>query len=318
MNSNSTELQKAIEILNKGGVIAMPTETVYGLAGNAFDEIAIEKIYNLKKRPLNNPLIVHIGSVSDLDKVALEIPEKAFELIKAFWPGPLTLVLKKHPNIAKNVTAGNETVAVRMPNHHLALELLKQLDFPLAAPSANRFGGISPTSAAHVKTSFQNDAPYILDGGECEKGIESTIVGFENGEPILYRHGSIILEEIEKILGKLTVHTKEEVAPKASGMFSKHYAPLTKTYVSNNVKDLVNSHKGKKIGLILFKQILPDLAVKHQAVLSLNGDLTEAAKNLYAAMHKLDLMELDVIIAEKVPNEGIGKTINDRLERASK
>ncbi len=318
MQDKSIELLEGINILNHGGIIAIPTETVYGLAGNAFDSNAVQKIYNLKNRPLYNPLIVHIGSLKDLDKVAIEIPEKAWQLMHAFWPGPLTLVLKKHPAIANIVTSGNDTVGVRMPNHPIALELLKQLDFPLAAPSANRFGGISPTSAAHVVASFTNKAPFILDGGSCEKGIESTIVGFENGNPILYRHGSIVLEEIEQVCGKLKIHTKDDVAPIASGMLSKHYAPLTKTIFSAHIKDLVRDYKGKKIGLILFDQILLDVDVEHQEVLSPIGDLSEAAKNLYAAMHRLDLMQLDLIIAAPMPNEGIGKTLNDRLARASK
>ena len=318
MNFNTPEIEKGIKILNSGGIIAIPTETVYGLAGNAFDENAIQKIYDLKNRPLYNPLIVHIGAIEDLNKVAIEIPEIAFKLIEAFWPGPLTLVLKKHPAIKDIVTSGNQSVAVRMPNHQLTLHLLNQLEFPLAAPSANKFGNISPTSAAHVQKSFKNEVPYILDGGECAKGIESTIIGFENGEPILYRYGSIATEDIEKVCGKLKINHKEEVAPIASGMLAKHYAPLTKTYLSSNVQDFVNKFEGKKIGLLLFKQTLPNLIVAHQEVLSTAGDLVEAAKNLYAAMHKLDHLNLDVIIAEQMPNVGIGQTINDRLERASK
>ncbi|TDG36205.1 threonylcarbamoyl-AMP synthase [Pedobacter changchengzhani] len=318
MNTNKVELSKGIEILNSDGIIAIPTETVYGLAGNAFSEVAVSKIFALKKRPHNNPLIVHIGSIIDLDNVALEIPKKAYALMEAFWPGPLTLVLKKHPNIPHIVTAGNETVAVRMPNHAVALEVLNQLDFPLAAPSANRFGGISPTSAAHVANSFGFDAPFILDGGECERGLESTIVGFDGEEPILYRYGSVSAEDIEKICGKLKVHNNEEVAPQASGMLSKHYAPKTKTFLTDKLTELAISFKGKKIGLLLFSKKMDHINCEHQEVLSDQGDLAEAAKNLYAAMHRLDSLGLDFILAEEFPNVGMGKTINDRLQRASK
>lgn len=318
MNTKFSQIQEGIQILKSGGIIAIPTETVYGLAGNAFDENAIKKIYELKKRPLHNPLIVHIGSIKDLEKVAVEVPEKAMKLIEAFWPGPLTLVLKKNSAIQDIVTSGNKTVAVRMPNHPLTLELLRQLNFPLAAPSANRFGGISPTSAAHVKNSFNANSPFILDGGECERGIESTIVGFENDDPVIYRYGSITVEEIEKHCGKVKVFNKEDIAPIASGMLAKHYAPLTKTILSSDIENSIHTNKGKKIGLMLFNQTLPNVEVMHQEVLSQSSNLGEAAKNLYATMHKLDHLQLDLIIAERMPNEGMGKAINDRLERASK
>ena len=314
----TTDINKAKEILLQNELIALPTETVYGLAGNAYNETAIKKIFELKKRPFFNPLIVHLKSASCITDVALEIPEIALILAQTFWPGPLTLVLKKQPHISDLVTAGKETVAIRVPNHPLALALLDTLDFPLVAPSANPFGSISPTNAEHVFNYFGKELNVILDGGECEKGLESTIIGFENNQPVLYRHGSIALEEIEKIIGKLGVTTHSETSPNAPGMLSRHYAPKTETYLTNNIAELVKCFEGKKIGLLLFKNHFQNKSIVHQEILSKSGDLNEAAKNLYAAMHRLDQNNLDLIIAERLPDRGLGKTINDKLVRATK
>ena len=195
-------LENAIITLRKNELIAIPTETVYGLAGNAYNETAIKKIFELKKRPFYNPLIVHIKSLAYLQEIASDIPDNALKLAKVFWPGPLTLVLKKQKHISDLITAGKNTVAVRVPSHPLTLDLLNKLDFPLVAPSANPFGSISPTHAEHVFNYFGEELNIILDGGECEKGLESTIIGFENNQTLLYRHGAISLEEIEKIIGK--------------------------------------------------------------------------------------------------------------------
>jgi L-threonylcarbamoyladenylate synthase len=315
----TTNLDKAIEALVNEDVIALPTETVYGLAGNAYSELALKKIFDLKKRPHYNPLIIHIKSVDDLQSVAVDIPEIAIKLAKEFWPGPLTLVLKKQSHIPDLVTAGKETVAIRVPNHPIALALLEKLTFPLAAPSANPFGSISPTSAQHVLNYFDDKIECILDGGECEKGIESTIIGFENEQPILYRHGAISIEEIEQSIGKVLVATTTtNNKPSAPGMLSRHYAPRTDTYLTNNVPDLIKSFPDKKIGLLLFKEEIIDENVFIQEILSKTGSVDEAAKNLYTAMHRLDNNNLDLIIAEQLPEIGVGKSINDRLKRAVK
>ena len=196
----TTDINKAKEALQTNELIAIPTETVYGLAGNAYDETALKKIFELKKRPFYNPLIVHLKSASCMYDVATDIPENALKLAEKFWPGPITLVLKKQAHISDLITAGKDTVAVRVPNHPVALALLEKLEFPLAAPSANPFGSISPTTAAHVLNYFGDNLNVILDGGECANGLESTIVGFENNQVILYRHGSISVDEIEKIV----------------------------------------------------------------------------------------------------------------------
>ncbi len=313
-----TDLNKAKQALLADDIIALPTETVYGLAGNAYSETALKKIFVLKNRPFYNPLIVHIKSASFLSEIAEEIPDIALKLAENFWPGPLTLVLKKKSHILDLVTAGKDTVAIRVPNHPVALALLEQLEFPLAAPSANPFGSISPTSAAHVLSYFKNKLDIILEGGPCESGIESTIIGFEEKQPVLYRHGSLSIEEIEQIVGKLKIKTHNDKTPNAPGMLSRHYAPKTATFLTPHVADLMQSFEGKKIGLLLFdKPILTDKKTT-QIILSKKGDLKEAARKLYAALHRLDEKKLDLIIAEKFPNNGLGKTLNDRLQRAVK
>jgi L-threonylcarbamoyladenylate synthase len=314
----TTDLNLAKNALNSNDIIAIPTETVYGLAGNAYNEAAIEKIFSLKKRPFYNPLIVHIKSAEFLTQVACDIPDIAIKLANEFWPGPLTLVLKKQPVIPDLVTSGMDTVAIRVPNHALTLNLLNQLDFPLAAPSANPFGSISPTSALHVSNYFKDYLEIILDGGECEKGIESTIIGFENNEPIVYRLGSITIEEIEKKVGKVLTKTTSDTTPMAPGMLSRHYAPLTDTYLTSDIEKLIQSYPDKKIGLLLFQTHLNHTSVVSQEILSKSGNLKEAAKNLYATMHRLDKLNLDMIIAERLPDVGLGKTINDKLQRATK
>ena len=312
----TTNIDLAKQVLCNNGIIAIPTETVYGLAGNAFNESAVEKIFALKKRPHFNPLIVHIKSADSITDVACAIPEAALLLATKFWPGPLTLLLNKKSNIPDLVTAGKPTVAVRVPNHPLTLSLLEQLDFPLAAPSANPFGSISPTSAAHVYNYFQEDLEVVLDGGECNNGVESTIIGFENNLPVLYRLGAISVEEVEAVVGKVLIHSKNDEDPAAPGMLSRHYSPNTNTYLTDDVAEFIKQYPNKKIGLLLFKDAIEDNASFHKEVLSAEGDMAEAAKNLYAALHRLDKLNFDIIIAERLPDEGLGKTINDRLQRA--
>lgn len=314
----STDLQKAKTILENNNLIAIPTETVYGLAGNIYNEIAITKIFEIKKRPFFNPLIVHLHSFEQLEEIAVNIPKKAKILAVTFWPGSLTLVLTKKVGISDLITAGKNTVAVRIPNHPLTLDLLKSLPFPLAAPSANPFGRISPTSAKHVADYFPDELQMVLDGGNCENGIESTIIGFENEEAILYRYGSIPVEEIEKIIGPIKIKVSVENTPNAPGMLEKHYAPQTKTILTSNSDEAIELHKKLKIGLILFQKKMQYPENCSIEVLSDNGNFKEAAANLYAAMHRLDSMNLDLIIIEKFPDIDLGKSINDRLRRAVK
>ncbi|TDD97396.1 L-threonylcarbamoyladenylate synthase [Flavobacterium cellulosilyticum] len=314
----NADIHQAAELLNKEELVAIPTETVYGLAGNIYSEKAIKGIFEMKKRPFFNPLIVHIKSLEYLKEVAIDVPENAYKLANAFWPGPLTLVLKKKENISDLVTAGKDTVAVRIPDHPIALALLEILDFPLAAPSANPFGCISPTQAQHVANYFPDELKMVLDGGICERGIESTIVGFQEGKTILYRYGSVAVEDIEAVVGEVFFITKNDTTPDAPGMLTKHYAPKTATYLTENVAELISSFIGKRIGVLLLDGKLAIDSQITTIVLSEKGDLIEAAKNLYESLHQLDKMNLDVIIAQKMPEVGLGVSINDRLERATK
>ncbi len=311
----SKDLRKAISLLKDEKLVAIPTETVYGLAGNIYSKKAVNDIFLAKKRPFCNPLIVHINSISYLEKVAVDIPKKAKLLAETFWPGSLTLVLKKAKSIPSIITAGKETVAVRVPNHPVTLELLNKLAFPLAAPSANPFGRISPTKPKHIKGYF-NNIEMILDGGPCLNGIESTIVGFENNKPTIYRLGALSVEKIESVVGKTILKNTKKEATKAPGMLEKHYAPVTKTFVTDSINLEIEKHINKKIGVLVFKNSLNNNSFT-EIVLSKKGSISEAASKLYDSLHKLDGLNLDVILVEKFPNTGIGKSINDRLYRAS-
>lgn len=317
MSIISKDIQKAVALLTNDKLVAIPTETVYGLAGNIFSEKAIKSIFETKKRPFFNPLIVHIHSAEILETIVSYVPKKAKLLADAFWPGSMTLVLKKQPNIPDLITAGKDTVAVRVPNHPVTLALLKQLPFPLAAPSANPFGSISPTKPEHVARYFKNNIDQVLDGGPCTNGIESTIIGFENDEPIIYRLGALALEDIEAVVGKVTIKNKKEENPEAPGMLDRHYAPLTKTILTDSISEQLKKHIGKRIGLLVFNNPLKDGTITTQIILSKKGDMHEAASKLYDAMHELDHQNLDLIIAEKFPDFGLGKSINDRLQRAT-
>jgi L-threonylcarbamoyladenylate synthase len=316
MSIISKDIQKAVQLLTEEQLVAIPTETVYGLAGNIFSEKAIKSIFSTKQRPFFNPLIVHISSVKSLNNLVTHVPEKAKLLAAAFWPGSMTLVLKKSKTIPDIITAGKDTVAVRVPNHPITLALLKKLPFPLAAPSANPFGSISPTKPAHVENYFRNSIKMVLDGGSCANGIESTIIGFENEDPVIYRLGALALEEIEAVVGKISIKNKKEEKPDAPGMLARHYAPKTSTFLVDDVTAEVKKHSEKKIGVLVFKSSLNNENIT-EIILSRKGSMQEAAANLYAAMHELDSKNLDIIIAERFSEFSLGKSINDRLKRAT-
>ncbi|WP_224488631.1 L-threonylcarbamoyladenylate synthase [Robertkochia flava] len=316
--AHTSSIEQAITLLKQDQLVAIPTETVYGLAANAFSDTAVEKIYQTKNRPANNPLIVHIASKEQLATLAINIPEMAFKLADHFWPGPLTLVLEKAPHISDKITAGKETVAVRMPNHELTLTLLRKLDFPLVAPSANRSNHISPTRPEHVQNSLGDKTPFILDGGPCSKGIESTILGFEDGKPRIYRMGTISKKEIEDVLQcPVEVIKAKDTSVITPGMFKKHYSPTTPFLATNNVAKAMEAHAEKKLGIIYFSSPPGDDTRFQYRTLSLQGDFLEAAANLYGVMHELDGIDLELIIAELLPDEGVGASVNDRLKRAS-
>ncbi|MER3329146.1 MAG: L-threonylcarbamoyladenylate synthase [Candidatus Kapaibacterium sp.] len=312
----TTDLEKAKRILDNNQNLIIPTETVYGLAGNIYNTEAINNIYRIKERPSNNPLIVHISSSESLDLVAKDIPEIAYSLADKFWPGALTMVFNKRESISDLITAGKQTVAVRVPNHETTLSLLKSLDYPLAAPSANPFGKVSPTSAAHAYRYF-GESVDILDGGKCELGIESTIIGFEEETPVIYRLGSLSLEEIEYQLGNVEIKNHDDNSPIAPGMMLKHYAPTTPLLLTDNIDEAIKNNKAKRIGLLLSQTVYSDREKSTIIVINNKSNRTTAAKNLYSDLHQLDNMNLDLIIAERWEESGLGNAINDRLARAS-
>lgn len=313
----SKDIETAAALLENDQVIAIPTETVYGLAGNALNPSVINKIYEIKNRPLTNPLIIHLPDTTQLNKYVKKIPAIAKKIAEHFWPGPLTILLPKNHLIPDIVTAGLPHVAVRIPSHPVTIKLLRQLDFPLAAPSANPFGYISPTSAEDVKRILFGRIDYILDGGMCAKGIESTIVGFDGDTPIIYRVGAISPEAIKKVAGKIEINKTQIQHPLSPGMLPSHYAPHTPLYLANNIEALLKTVSHSGTGILAFKNLYPGIAEKNQGVLSASGNLDEAAHNLYKALHRLDSLKLERIIAERVPDVGIGIAINDRLERAA-
>lgn len=306
----------AKELLEAGQLVAIPTETVYGLAANAYDAKAVSEIFRVKNRPAFDPLIVHVGRWEQVSDFVTGIPEPARKLAALFMPGPLTLLLPKTPRLPDLVTAGSPRVAVRLPNHPLTLELLHSIDFPLAAPSANPFGYISPTTARHVADQLEEQVPYILDGGPCTIGIESTIVGFEDDIPTIYRKGGLTIEQIEGAVGPVAVKAHSQANPQAPGMLESHYAPKI-LLKFGPFRELLAGFDPNKVGLVVFRRPDDRIPERNQVVLSKNGDFAEAARNLFAGLRYLDGLDLDIIFAEPVPEMGLGRAINDRLRRAA-
>lgn len=307
----------AASFLRKGEVVAIPTETVYGLAANALNAQAALKIFEAKQRPAFDPLIVHISGPEMLTEYAAFVPPVAMALAKEFWPGPLTIVLPKKEIIPDVISSGLPTVGLRCPAHPVALELLRSLDFPLAAPSANPFGYISPTTARHVNDQLNGRIPYILDGGPCKIGVESTIVGVEPEGVFVYRVGGLTLEDIRKVVPDIQLKINSSSNPQAPGMLASHYAPRKKLFLGK-ISHLLNTHAGCKCGVLWFsKPAVMDGSIVAEEVLSVNGDLFEAAAGLFAAMRRLDSSDATIILAEEVPDHSIGRAINDRLRRAA-
>ncbi len=310
------DILKASKLLKAGDIIGLPTETVYGLAGNAFREDVVVNIFKTKNRPAFDPLICHTDSLEKVEQYVESIPPQAKKLAKAFWPGPVTMLFPKKQIIPSLTTSGLDSVAFRIPAHPLTLELLKTLDFPLAAPSANPFGYVSPTSAQHVNQQLGKDIKYILDGGECRIGLESTIIGFNEKETIVYRLGGKQLEEIEEIVGPITVQINESSNPTAPGMLKSHYSP-GKPVIVGNIAAMLPYHNLKSTGIISFKDHYANIPDGHQVTLAPGGDLNEAARNLFRALRSLDQQPIDLILTEVFPETGLGRAINDRLKRAS-
>lgn len=311
-----TSLEIAANYLHAGQVVAIPTETVYGLAGNALSEEALVKIFEIKNRPRFDPLIVHLAEVNQISHYAAEFSEKAKKLAERFMPGPLTLLLPKRNLIPDLCTSGLAKVALRIPAHELTLKLLNQLPFPLAAPSANPFGYISPTTAQHVADQLGQKVPYILDGGPCKIGLESTIVGFEQGEAVIYRKGGLPVEAIQECIGKVHIQPHSSSNPAAPGMLKSHYAPR-KPLLLGNISQMLERVDPLTSGVLSFRTQFPQVPPAQQVVLSPEGDDIQAARRFFAALRYLDSLPIEVILAELLPEQGLGRAINDRLTRAA-
>jgi len=309
MKSIQSNIKKAKNYLDKKHCVAVPSETVYGLSGNAYSDISVKKIFKLKKRPMNNPLIVHYYNINKL-KEDCHINDNFIKLYNKFSPGPITFILKlkKDSKISKFVTNRNKSLAVRFPKHPLFRKLLKNLNYPLAAPSANVSTKLSSVQASDVTEEFGSKIKYILNGGKCQIGVESTIVNLINNPKIL-RFGGLDVSKIEKVLKKkisIITNSKKKVAP---GQFPLHYSP--------GIPLRINIKKPKKNeAFVLIKK--RKIKLKNYYYLSKKNDLKQAAKNLYSLLRKIKKDGYRMIAVEKIPNIGIGKTINDRLNKASK
>lgn len=310
-------INESVKNLKKGEIVCIPTETVYGLGVNALDQKAVDKVFKLKKRPYYDPLICHTDSIEKVKMFVKTFPGKAEILAKNFWPGPLTILLEKKNIIPDITTSKLKRVGFRIPDNKLTLSILKKINFPVAAPSANPFGYISPTLPKHILNMFKNDISYILDGGGCDVGIESTIVGFENKKTLVYRVGGITIEKLEKVIGKVEIFKKNIKLPKSSGMLKNHYSPK-KDLIVGEIQSLIKKNINKKIGILSFNKYYKDVDFKNQIILSKNLNLEQASRNLYKSLHLLDNMNVDIILTSLLPNHGIGKSINDRIIKASK
>jgi len=296
----SEPVARAVAILKRGGLVAFPTETVYGLGADAASDAAVARIYRVKGRPAGHPVIVHIDAAAKLGDWALEVSDSARILAARFWPGPLTLILKKAPRVAGVATGGQDTVGLRVPDHPVALSLLRSFGGGVAAPSANRFGRVSPTTAEHVRQDLGGDVDFILDGGPCSIGVESTIVDFSSGDPVILRPGGLTKERLEEALG-CSVPVKGVGLVRVSGQLESHYAPRAMVLIappadSGRMADDLRS-KGKRVALL--------------------GDKDVAAPLLYASLRRADESGVDVIVVPLPEEEGLGLAVADRLRKAA-
>ncbi|MGE0399320.1 MAG: L-threonylcarbamoyladenylate synthase [Kofleriaceae bacterium] len=322
-----TDITRAVEVLRGGGLVAFPTETVYGLGADAASNDATAKIFAVKGRPRAHPLIVHLAT-PELDGWARDIPDAARKLAHAFWPGPLTIIVRKGPRVADATTGGADTVGLRVPAHPMALELLRAFGGGVAAPSANRFGAVSPTTADHVETDLGDDVDYILDGGACDVGVESTIVDLSRGHAVLLRPGGLAREEIERVIGPLA--SADASAPAAPGTLASHYAPRAKVIAASVVDVPAQIAMVRRRALAAGEEVRvavlapaaafalwPAEALAHTEQRALPDDVAGMARELYAALRDLDASGVDVVIAALPPAVGLGEAVGDRLLRAA-
>jgi len=294
------QILKAVHILRNGGLVAFPTETVYGLGADASNETAVQAIFKVKGRPESHPLIVHLHDVDQVRRWATSVPKAALDLGRKFWPGPLTLILKKAPKVSRKVTGGQETVGLRVPNHPVALALLREFGGGVAAPSANRFGKVSPTSAGHVRKDLGKDVDFVLDGGSCDIGVESTIVDFSSGDPVILRPGGLTRERLEKALGR-PVRIRGGGSVRASGQLESHYAPRARVVVvppkESKATAVRLGKKGKRVVLLSRKDV--------------------SARKLYASLRRADESGAQVIVVPLPEEAGLGLAVADRLRKAA-
>lgn len=314
IKSNTENIKLAANKLKDGELVAFPTETVYGLGADGLNEIAVSRIFEAKERPSFNPLILHVSSYEMLEQIAEYDNEVIQKIINNFWPGPLTLVLKKKKVVPYIVTSGLETVAVRMPNNNIALELINSLGNPIAAPSANSFGKLSPTMADHVQKQLGDKIDLILDGGKSAVGVESTIIKVDNGSVSLLRPGGIAKEELEKIVGSVVENKNQENVPNSPGQLHIHYAPNIQIKFFDETE--IKSYSNLKIGGIFFSEVKNQNVFEVTKILSPNKEMREAASNLFSHLHDLEQLDLDMILVEKVPQKDLGIAIMDRLQKA--
>jgi L-threonylcarbamoyladenylate synthase len=307
-----SELETAASIIREGGVVAFPTETVYGLGANALDPMAVARIFELKERPSFDPLIVHIASLDQLSTLTTSNDPRIMELAQEFWPGPLTIVLPKTEHVPDIVTSGLPTVGIRMPGHPMALSLIRESGCPLAAPSANKFGRVSPTEAWHVRKHLP-EVDFVLDGGKTAVGIESTIIRLQPDGFQILRPGAITAEDLRHLLPE-SEHFQPIAGPEAPGMLESHYSPSKPFYLFG--PGLLSRIDASRAGYIRFKEKAPD-GFKLVLHIAPGADLKEYATRIFAAMHELEASEVDMIVAEPVPEEGIGIAIMDRLRKAA-
>ena len=315
LKAEEKNISIAAEVLKSGGLVAFPTETVYGLGADGLDPIAVAKIFEAKQRPSFNPLILHVAELNQFKNIASTENPAIFKLIDAFWPGPLTLVMPKKEIVPEIVTSGHPTVAVRMPDHEVALKLIRESGRPIAAPSANAFSQLSPTNADHVVKQLEDKVDIILDGGNCSIGVESTIIHVKENEIILLRPGGLAVEDIENIIGKVSIsktHTKSPIAP---GQLQFHYAPQIPLKFFDEVN--ITDYEDQKVGALFFKKNFTQINFSDEKILSPNGDLREAAANLFAHLHDFENKSLDMILVEQIEETGLGKAIMDRLRKAA-
>ena len=311
----TSTLEDALAALRRGEAIGLPTETVYGLAADASNPDAVRRIFALKGRPADHPLIVHVADAGQIDRWARDIPDAAHTLAAAFWPGPLTLILRKQPGVPDEVTGGQATVGLRCPDHPIALALLRAFDGGLAAPSANRFGHVSPTSAAHVRDELGAAVPVVLDGGDCQVGIESTILDLSGATPRILRPGRITRAQIEALIGKVAEGSASD-SPRASGTLDAHYAPRTALMLLSREAVAAEAREqevmGKRTAVLALGALpagLPGIA--------LPADPDDYAHGLYAALRALDALGANLLLAERPPESAAWIAVNDRLRRSA-